>query len=448
MIRILDNVHCRIEDRQEMKLIKPCLSYPYVFWRPGQYHRIRKEARGYLISKDGIFLSGFIPRIKQYARENGIELSWKGQLEYLDSARPPSLKNLTLRPDQIQLINLAIKRQRGVIQAPTGIGKTVLALGLISCFPGRSVLILCRETGLMDQTYAELKKEFDSIGRYGGKFKDGGRKIIVSTAQSFVRLDPILYCDAFDIVIVDECDLGSGLNSQLYKIMTRLLAPVRIGLSATLPESELNKLVLEGLLGPVIGQMTVQEGIDKGLLAKPRIKIIPLPYNHRIRELRRYQDVYEAGIVNNETRNSIIINTAQDFVSQGKSCLILVTRIDHGNNLVDMAGRMGWEIPFVWGETETEERTLTRLSLQAKETMCVVANAVYKRGINFPSLDVVIDAAGEKSERATIQRIGRGFRTSPGKEEFVIVDFFDESHPFLISHFGHRFSLFCEEGWV
>jgi len=448
MIQILDSVHCRITDRQEIKLIRPCLSYPYVYWRPGQYHKVRKEARGYLVSKDGVFLSGFIPRVKQYARENEIKLVWGGQLEYLAPTESPSLKNFTLRPDQVRLISLAVKRQQGVIQAPTGIGKTVLALGLISCFPGRSVLVLCRETGLMDQTYAELKKEFDSVGRYGGGIKEYAKKIIISTAQSFVKLDPSLYCDAFDIVIIDECDLGSGLDSQLYKIMTRLLAPVRIGLSATLPGSELDRLVLEGLLGPVIGRMTVQEGIDKGLLAKPRIRVVPLPYNHRVRELRAYKDVYEAGIVNNEHRNSIIISTAKEYVSRGKSCLILVTRIDHGNNLVEMAGRSDWEIPFVWGETETEERTMTRLSLQSKEIMCVVANAVYKRGINFPSLDVVIDAAGEKSERSTVQRIGRGFRVSPGKEEFVIVDFFDDSHPYLISHFGHRFSLFCEEGWV
>ena len=68
--------------------------------------------------------------------------------------------------------------------------------------------------------------------------------------------------------------------------------------------------------------------------------------------------------------------------------------------------------------------------------------------INIPSLNCVIIAYGGKDSKRTLQTIGRGLRKTDEKDIVTIIDFFDPSHPSLINHFGHRISLYCEEGWL
>jgi len=60
-----------------------------------------------------------------------------------------------------------------------------------------------------------------------------------------------------------------------------------------------------------------------------------------------------------------------------------------------------------------------------------------------------VNASGGKSEILTLQSLGRGLRTVPGvKDDVVLVDFFDPSNRYLVDHFGHRVSLYFEEGWL
>lgn len=68
--------------------------------------------------------------------------------------------------------------------------------------------------------------------------------------------------------------------------------------------------------------------------------------------------------------------------------------------------------------------------------------------INIPGLDAVINAAGGKSEVAVLQMIGRGLRRTKNKDTVLIYDFFDNSMSWFVEHFGNRFSMYCESGWV
>ena len=79
---------------------------------------------------------------------------------------------------------------------------------------------------------------------------------------------------------------------------------------------------------------------------------------------------------------------------------------------------------------------------------CVICTAVWKEGVNIPELNVVINAAGGKSELVTLQTIGRGLRKTENKSELIIYDFFDNSHHYLVDHFGHRFCLYSDMGWI
>jgi superfamily II DNA or RNA helicase len=84
-------------------------------------------------------------------------------------------------------------------------------------------------------------------------------------------------------------------------------------------------------------------------------------------------------------------------------------------------------------------------ALQAKEIKCVIATTVWREGINIPSLGCIINACGGKSEIVTLQAIGRGLRTSEGKDRILVVDFLDP-YKYLAQHAIMRIQTYVETG--
>ena len=472
-IEIIDSVDARIS-RSQAETITPCLQYTSHYWKQGRFRkeRVQYQANCFTLKEHDYwyFRTGLIPRVQKYLNDRKITykiIHDDGEYEHQYNA--PHLHGITFRDDQLQLIHNALAKKRGVIQAPTGTGKTILQLGIISCFPKCKTLILAHTKALVQQTFEELIKfGFTSVQRIDGNSKTRvpSAKVVVSTMQSFVKVDLRTYSDYFDIVIIDEAHHVSSESGVYAEILSFLLAPLRFGFTATVPTKLESIYALEGLIGPMIGKQTIQDAADLDILAKPRVKLLKSRYNPAWEEIRHYFDkhkkdrvtkevieiipgVYTTAIVNNRQRNRLIISTAKEYIDSGKSVLILVTQIEHGDNLVDIAENIfGMDIFFVRGSTESKAREEVKKLLIEKKAKCVIATAVWREGINIPTLDVVINACGGKSEIMTLQAIGRGLRKTKDKEEVIIVDFFDESHNFLVKHFGKRVTLYMENGWL
>ena len=152
-ITILDSIHCQA-DKGATAVIRPLLAYKGTFRKPSQYGVQIETYDAYLIQKNGLFLSGHLPRIISKFPDIKIE----GEFEKNKPTLPPNLKGITPRSDQSRLIQQAIDQQRGVLLSPTGSGKTIVALLLLSCFPKSKVLFLCHSLSIIDQTFSELNK--------------------------------------------------------------------------------------------------------------------------------------------------------------------------------------------------------------------------------------------------------------------------------------------------
>jgi superfamily II DNA or RNA helicase len=273
--------------------------------------------------------------------------------------------------------------------------------------------------------------------------------IVVSTMQSFKLYDDFDSSAYFHGVIIDEAHHVTDEDGTYGLILQKMLAPIRLGFTATAPTEPKAQFALEGLIGPLIGKLSIKEAGELDILAKPKIKLVKTSYQARIEDLKSYESVYTEGIVKNRARNREILDLMWDYTTKGMTVLILVTRIDHGEILKTMAeNRFGMQVPFVQGETISEDRENFKKRLDSKELKAIIATTVWREGINIPSLNVVINAAGGKSEIMTLQAVGRGLRKTKDKEEVIIVDFFDPSHFFLIRHFGERVTLYMDNGWL
>jgi len=442
-IEILDPVHSKILKGRE--LLKPCLSYSDYFYRQSQYRKIRKEYKKSLIGKGGIFLTGFINRVREYCDRQNISHSVdETYADHLSPEREPHLSGKNLKEGkwafQWDLIGAAINYQRGVIKSATASGKTIQMLGVLSCYPSARVLFLSNTHVPISQFSKEVKAHRADLPK----------KIHSTTIQKFYRKKPDSYIDEFDIILIDECHEGmSSLNGMYARVLTNCMAPMRLGFTATLPNSEKDRIILEGLLGPVLEEYTIQEGVEDGVLSKPEIIISKLPTNHDVKKLRTYRDVYKTGVVENKALNRKVITDAIVDIDRGKTVLILVLEIAHGENIVEMAKSIyNIDFVFVQGSTGADIRMEIKDAMEDKSIKCVVATAVFRKALNIPSLDTVINACGGKSEVMTLQAIGRGLRSTDDKSYVTIRDYFNPSHYYLISHFGHRLCLYFDEEWL
>lgn len=128
--------------------------------------------------------------------------------------------------------------------------------------------------------------------------------------------------------------------------------------------------------------------------------------------------------------------------------MINVNRIEHGKRLEAMGLEYGVGCKFIHGADGDDVRTKVKNALESKRIKCVIASTIFKEGVNIPSLDCCINAAGGKSEIATLQALGRGLRTTKTKKEVLIIDFKDTSNKWLRSHFRARMKVYRSNGWV
>lgn len=448
-IKILDYVLTQVISG--IKAIKPCLSFESDYYIQGKWSKKRKAYRKSLIiidekTKQKFFLTGFLHKIQDYCYNNNIELEIVdplGCMFPLIAEREPQIDSISFKEGkwgfQYNLIRAAVIYQRGVILSATASGKTVIMLGIVSCYPSARVLFL-------SNSHTPVSQFRESVSKFG--FKD--YNIHSFTIQSFYRRSPQEYCNEYDIILIDECHEGvTSIDGMYGKVLRYSTAPIRLGFTATLPDKEESKMYLEGLLGHVIGEFTLSEGTERQVLATPKIMIKKIPFNANVRDERKYSAAYKAGVVNNKALNRTVIKDAKEDIENGDIVLILVLEIEHGENIVNMAKSLyGLDWPFVHGSTDKDLREEIRHAMIDKNLKCVVASDVFKKALNIPPLTSIINARGGKGRSGLLQLIGRGCRIAEGKDHFKLRDYFNPSNSHLIKHFGYRVSLYFENKWL
>lgn len=445
-IQIIDSILCKA-DKELIPHIAPCLAYEKSYWKQMQFRKVQKVYQASFIDRrNGIFLSGFLPKVKEFLNAKNISFKIDGEFERIIFKKTPNLPRINLREDQKTLIQQAYEKQRGVILSPTGSGKTVIAAGFLSMFPKANVLFLCNALDIIKQTADEFEKfGFANIAVLGGENKNWlGSRIVVSTIQTFVKINPKTYLDYFDIVIIDETQ-DVTKKGQFGEVLQHLLSPIRIGLTATFPKDKERALSIEGLLGPIIGEITIQEGVDLKIIAKPKIVLVSVP--QKPISSYKYKDIYQIRIVENRVRNKLIGQIVKEIIEKKETVLIMVKKIVHGENIQRLAKDLfNIDIAFVQGATESESRTKLKDLLEKGKTKAVVCTAVWKKGINIKSLNNIINAGSGKSEIQVLQFLGRGLRRTKDKTFVKIYDFLD-SNRYLAEHSILRLKIYVENGW-
>jgi superfamily II DNA or RNA helicase len=227
-----------------------------------------------------------------------------------------------------------------------------------------------------------------------------------------------------------------------------LLAPIRVGFTATMPEEPERRLQIEGYTGRIISKLSVRKAAELKILAEPRIKLIPVPATKKgITPYTAYPDVYDLHITYNKVRNTIIAKEVRNNIKNGITTLVMVTQIDHGEAIQAIAyNDLGLNLPFIQGSTKSDMREKVKDALETKQFKAVITTTIFREGVNIRSLGCVIIAFGGKSAKATVQALGRALRRTSEKDEALIIDFLDPVK-YLSVHTIERLGIYLKNGW-
>lgn len=245
--------------------------------------------------------------------------------------------------------------------------------------------------------------------------------------------------------IADEAHHGKS-KSWFETLMLCTNAVHRIGLTGTVDrKDEINTMRLFGLTGEILIKITNEFLISKGFSAKPTIFLDAIT-EPKLSGNLEYAEAYEKGIIENAYRNTRIADKVKEKYDEGKVCLIIVNRKKHGENIAKLLEERGIKYEYVHGSRSTEDRQEALDAVKNGALQVLIATNILDEGVSVSNLDAVFMAAGGKSFRVVLQRVGRSLRAKKGKENTCeIYDYLDYTQRHLTKHTQERYSYYKNE---
>ncbi len=396
--------------------------------------------------RTNLFPTGLIPQLHRALTLNNVPIHYDDIRDKTAIKGKEVTTSITLRDYQQEAVDIAIKKQRGVLVLPVGAGKTVIAIALVAKL-GVPSLFLTNSSDMLTQLKSEIERFTGmEVSTYGAGKKDIGF-YTVATFQALgalMKRNPMTglqeFSDYFKAMIIDEYH-HSTASTYLNSLLKMEGILFRYGLTATLSREDDSERILASLTGDIIYTIKKDILVKKGFLVPATIKFIPMMQNMG-GDASDYHDLYDRNIVDNAVRNIEICEQAQTLIKEGRKVLILVTKVRHGEAIAKALG-----LQFISGKTGKKIREKAKEDLKTGNIQALVTSSIFDEGIDIPFVSGVVLAGGGKSKAKTIQRVGRALRPKQGKKDAIIIDFMDSGNGITYRHSMQRMTVYKQEEW-
>ena len=417
------------------------------------------------------FPTGLLPKVVEFIQDlDNYEIEIENQcmgcnykvLPVVDEESTVISEDKTLRDYQVDTINAVASNKvldmpfyRGVINIATNGGKTVIAEGILKgLYPqlkknGGVFLFLTHSKEIARQAQRSIENDLQIDTGFIGDGAWGVKTVtiaLISTLYSRLKKQKVEFLELKDkvaAVILDEMHHSSSTSWQ--EVLNSFEnCSIRLGLTGTVDKSNpVNEMKLYACTGSIIKKISNDFLIKSGVSAKPVCLMFQVSQPD-VDDLE-YADAYNLGIVENQFRHEIIYNIVKKEVDSNNHVLILVERLEHGQQLEETLKWLGKEVYFTNGQISTAERELYLNKLKSGELDVLIASNILDEGVDVSGINAVIYARGMKSMRKLLQGIGRGLRLKDDQSGLRFYDFIDDTNRKLLLHSKERYETLSKE---
>ena len=295
-------------------------------------------------------------------------------------------------------------RERGVVHACTGAGKTRLQLAVLATVcatlrPGWRVVVTVPKVSLVEQTGEDVRRALGAVALYYTRRKQIDAPVVVACVDSLPGLVDDLTARGLRVALwmADECHRAN--TPEVRALVEEGLRPVtRIGLTAT----PFRALAGDALIGwdRVVYSYPIDRAIEEGVLV-PWRTVEPREGDP--------EDATEATI-------AMILRDAP--AGPG---IVSATDTTDANLCAEALTRAGIPARAIHSKHSRADRAAAISDLEAGRLRCLVHVDLLTEGVDLPWLRWLAMRRPRASAVAIVQEVGRVLRTCGGKTEAVVL---------------------------
>ncbi len=341
----------------------------------------------------------------------------------------------TIIPHEFQLkaareLWLAFNKQghkATVLQAPTGAGKTIIGSFFVSKMLEHAswrTLVLAHRREIIDQTAEKLRlMDLPTGVIMAGRKADFSRSVQVAsvdTLDSWVRRQ---HCDwpTADMLWIDEAHRAMGARYQ--RIIAEYMARGAVLLGTTATPIRTDGVGLGRSFEHMVRTPDIPWMIENGFLVPIQYKVGLIPDVKGVKiagdgdyDARQLQAVVD--------QKMLVGNIVEQWLkhAQGRPTMVFAAGVQHSIHVMESFKAAGIRCAHIDADTKLEERAMVKAGIESGAIQVITNAAVYVEGTDIPPISCVVIAQPTKSISKYKQMGGRGMRTSPGKDDLLVLD--------------------------
>lgn len=391
------------------------------FWvgdTPASVSTWREDDSGFSLPR------GATARLREAAQHYGIPLLWNDQR--VESPVEWGPLQTVSRDYQEQGIDKCIHVQQGIIKAPTGSGKTHMALGVLPEI-GQRAIVIVRDRNLLEQwldrCQGTLGLDPNEVGIVASGKRRIGKRLTLALQQAlYSKTFPLAdFASKFGAVIVDEVQDTAAKTVQ--ETVDAFAAKYRLGFSADHTRRDRKEFLIEDLFGNVIFAVDRTHLEQKGSVVPVTVRLVPTDFeadwyaNSEPGERDFTRLITEMS--DDEARGRVVRSVIAELVSSGNvPCLVFTHRREYAQRLAEL------ELPadkipsgLLLGSSANAEQfeESKRLLLDGVLKVAVGTFKAVGQGIDIPNVLSGVCATPLANRQFFGQVRGRICRVVPGK---------------------------------